>query len=177
MLLHVKVDTSTCWFPYRPGSTKHFKKKNYVHWVFAVITSKGSQCMGYGQALHAWGQNLENSLEVWNALSISEAIIIIPDDIHNDALASSLEILNNASTGVEWVSRWIHIWIWLVSNAKSSEATNWCAQHLFRTNCLRSAVAHIIRRVKKLKKSLACSGIKIWRKWHITCIQRKNLRC
>ena len=115
--------------------------------------------MGYGQALHVWGQN-PVLMEVWNALSISEAIIIIPDDIHDDALASSLEILNNTSTGVQWVCWWIHRWIWLVSHAKSSEATNWWAQHLFRVNCLRSAVAHSLGASKSWRSPSHAAGSK-----------------
>ena len=35
---------------------------------------------------------------------------------------------------------------------------NWGAQHLFRTNCLRSAVAYSVRRVNTLKKALPVIG-------------------
>ena len=43
---------------------------------------------------------------------------------------------------------------------KQNQATlNWWAQHLFRTNCLRSAVAHSVWRVNTLKQALPVMGV------------------
>jgi len=88
--------------------------------------------------------SLESPLHPW------QVIVLIPNDVHVDE--SRLKILNDASTGVQWVIRWVDRWIWLANDVKSSDAK------LMSSTPISNELSSVCRRSLRLARQNAIIG-------------------